>query len=216
MFKRIFTCLVVIAIAVFIANPSILAAKEQADKQVLYYASPGRDIRSADPAFATSSVELFIVYSMFNALVRYQPGNEGNMEAIEPDLAEKWDVSGDNKTWTFHLRKGVKFHHGYGEFMAEDAVFTFKRLKEEGAPWAKDYKNVQDVEAVDAYTVKFVLKEVDPFFLFDVRIVVGRVPVSCLFAFHYRPAEATRFTQLGVGCEVFANSQSEFAILLEH
>ena len=165
MLKRIFTFLIVITIAVFITNPSIVTAKELADKQVLYYASPGRDIRSADPAFSTSSVELFIVYSMFNALVRYQPGNEGNMEAIEPDLAEKWDVSGDNKTWTFHLRKGVKFHHGYGELTAEDAAFTFERLKEEGAPWAKDYKNVQDVQVVDTYTVKFTLKKVDPFFL---------------------------------------------------
>jgi peptide/nickel transport system substrate-binding protein len=164
MVRRILFCIMLIALSLTITSPMVFSA-EPAEKQELYYAISGRDIRSADPAFGTSSVELPIIYSMFDALVRYPPGNEGNMEAIEADLAEKWDTSDDGKTWTFYLRKGVKFHKGYGELTAEDVKFTFDRLKEEGAPWAKDYKNVAEIQIVDPNTVKFQLKKLDPFFL---------------------------------------------------
>jgi len=165
MFKRILVCLLATAVVATAAIPAALAVGELADKQVLYNASPGRDIRSADPAFATSSVELFIVYAMFNALVRYPPGNEGSLEAIEPDLAKKWDVSEDGKVWTFYLQKGVQFHKDYGELKAEDVKFTFDRLKSEGAPWAKNYKNVKGIKIIDDYTVQMTLAKVDPFFL---------------------------------------------------
>jgi peptide/nickel transport system substrate-binding protein len=165
MYKKIVFCLLAIALVSTLAGPIAFADQKLAKKQVLYYASGGRDIRAMDPAFALSSIEIFITYSMFNALVRYPPGNEGNLEAIEPDLAEKWEVSKDGKNWTFYLRKGVKFHKGYGELTAEDVKFTFDRLKPEGSPWAKDYKNVKEVKIVDDYTVVFSLEMVDPFFL---------------------------------------------------
>ena len=165
MFKRIFICVLVIVMAATAAIPIALAGEKLAEKQVLYYASSSRDLRAIDPAFGTSSMELFIIYSMFNALVRYPPGNEGDLEAIEPDLAKSWDVSKDGKVWTFRLRKGVKFHKGFGELTAEDVKFTFERLKTEGAPWAKDYKNVKDIKVIDDYTVQFTLEKVDPFFL---------------------------------------------------
>jgi peptide/nickel transport system substrate-binding protein len=145
--------------------PVTLAEKELAEKQVLIYASQGRDIRAMDPAFAVSAIEIYLTYAMFNALVRYPPGNEGDLEAIEPDLAKSWDVSKDGKVWTFHLRKGVKFHRGFGELTAEDVKFTFERLKPEGSPWAKDYKKVKQIKILDDYTVQFILEKVDPFFL---------------------------------------------------
>lgn len=164
MVKKILFSLLVVILSATLTCPAAFSA-DPADEQILYYASSGRDIRNADPAYANSSVELFIVYAMFDALVRYPPGKEGNLEAIEPDLAEKWEKSADAKTWTFYLRKGVKFHKDYGELTAEDVKFTFDRLSQEGAPWAKDYKNVEAIEIVDPYTVKFQLKTVDPFFL---------------------------------------------------
>ena len=165
MLKRIFICVLLIVMATMSAIPIALAGEKLAEKQVLYYASSGRDLRAVDPAFGTSSMELFIIYSMFNALVRYPPGNEGDLKAIEPDLAKSWDVSKDVKVWTFHLRKGVKFHKGFGELTAEDVKFTFERMETEGAPWAKGYKNVKDIKIINEYTVQFTLKEVDPFFL---------------------------------------------------
>jgi len=153
------------AMAVTAAVPAAIASEQLAKEQVLFAASSGRDIRATDPAFGVLTAELLIIYPMFNALVRYPPGNEGDLEAIEPDLAKSWDISKDGKVWTFYLRKGVKFHKGFGELTAEDVKFTFERMKTEGAPWAKDYKRIKDIKIIDDYTVQFVLEKPDPFLL---------------------------------------------------
>ena len=57
----------------------------------------------------------------------------GGLVAIDEDLkyrgelAEKWEASEDLRTWTFHLRKGVKFHHGK-DFGSDDVAATFKHI----------------------------------------------------------------------------------------
>jgi len=44
-----------------------------------------------------------------------------------PSLATNWDISADGMTYTFHLRRGVKFHDGT-DFGAEDVKATFDRI----------------------------------------------------------------------------------------
>ncbi len=177
MFKQILVCLLVIAIAATFAIPKAFGA-ELAEKQELLMASFGRDLRAVDPAFAVLGAEVIIPYMMFNALVRYPPGDAANLDAIEPDLAERWDVSKDGKTWTFYLRKGVQFHKGFGELTAEDVKFTFDRMKPEGAPWAKDYKRIDNIEILDKYTVRFHLKMSDPYMLMKLANFHGGFIVS--------------------------------------
>ena len=49
---------------------------------------------------------------------------------VVPMLAESWDISADGITWTYHIRKGVQFHKGFGEMTAEDVVFSFGQIRD--------------------------------------------------------------------------------------
>src|SRR5499433_660607 len=58
--------------------------------------------------------------------LEYLVGIDRNTGAYIPELAEKWEMAPDGKTWTITLRKGVKFHDNWGPFTAKDvrhAVF---------------------------------------------------------------------------------------------
>ena len=46
------------------------------------------------------------------------------VSVIEPQLASSWEVSPDASEYTFHLRKGVQLHFGYGEFNVDDVILT--------------------------------------------------------------------------------------------
>lgn len=78
-----------------------------------------------------------------------------------PRIAEKWEVSKDNKVFTFTLRKGVLFHDGK-ELTAEDVKFSFDAIfepKYEAARRRPYYEGIAKVEAVDKYTVKATAKD---------------------------------------------------------
>ncbi len=99
-----------------------------------------------------------------NKLVRGVFGPRANPALInvEPDLAEKWEVSPDSTVWTFHLHKGVKFHNvapvNGREFNSADVKASIERYKAGGVQ--KDvWEPVVNVETPDAYTVKITLSE---------------------------------------------------------
>lgn len=133
-----------------------------AEKTTLTVGIAAQDTGRLDPHFAVSTIDRIPVAWMFNALVRFPPGSI-DPARIEGDLAERWEVSADKKTWTFHLRHGVQFHAGYGEFTADDVVFSLKRAADpKTSAFSSELRAVESVEAVDPYTVKIVLKEVVP------------------------------------------------------
>lgn len=142
------------------------AGAAMAQGKVLKVGSGVADAGSLDPHFATTFGEYPIVKAMFNGLVDL-PAGTTDMENIQPDLATHWSVSDDGTVWTFHLREGVQWHHGYGEFTASDVVYSFNRMKSEevGSPWRSEVANIKDVRAVDAYTVEIELETADPFTL---------------------------------------------------
>src|SRR4026207_1198664 len=65
------------------------------------------DPRSLDPALSTDVPTGRAVGYVFDGLTRFEPDAK-----VEPALAERWDLSADGLTYTFHLRSGVTFHDG--------------------------------------------------------------------------------------------------------
>ena len=114
-----------------------------------------------DPAVGTDFSDTMALVNLYDSLVF--PNLDGS---VRPHLAEKWDISDDFLTYTFHLRKGVKFHNG-DELTAEDVVFSTERLFDIGEGFAyllqtrDDQGNIiagiESVKAVDDYTVEFKL-----------------------------------------------------------
>ncbi|MBE3597832.1 MAG: hypothetical protein IMX02_03205 [Limnochordaceae bacterium] len=78
---------------------------------------------------------------------------------VVPSLATGWSVSADGRTWTFHLRKGVKFHDGT-EFDAQAVKFNLERYMDPQLnPLNRPlWDPLQAVDVVDRYTVRIVTK----------------------------------------------------------
>jgi len=125
-----------------------------AQEKIVRMALRASDIRSLDPHYGTTTAEYACIDSLFNALVRFKP-EDITPEKIEPDLAEKWERSKNGLVWTFYLRKGVKFHKGYGELTAEDVKFSLeKAANKTTSSFAADYAALDRVEALDQHTVR--------------------------------------------------------------
>ncbi len=142
----------------------------------------GGDSVGLDPAFETDGNSFMVCDNVYNQLVTYA---EESTDII-PALATKWEISPDGLTYTFHLRKGVKFHDGT-DFNADAVVFSLgrqmkeKRVKFYRHKWEfpKDQpppeywlsmemdKIIDTIEAVDDYTVVFHLKRPEAPFLAD-------------------------------------------------
>ena len=133
-----------------------------AQEKVVREALKASDIRSLDPHYGTTTIDYACIAPMFNALVRFKPADI-NPEKIEPDLAERWERSKDGLVWTFYLRKGVKFHKGYGELTAEDVKFSLEKAANKATSgFAADYSALAKVDAVDKYTVRLTFKSAIP------------------------------------------------------
>src|SRR4030043_911477 len=133
-----------------------------AQEKVMRMALKASDIRSLDPHYGTTTVDYACIDPMFSGLVRFKP-EDINPEKIEPDLAERWERSKDGLTWTFYLRKGVKFHKGYGELTSEDVKFALEKAANKATSgFAADYAALAKVEALDKYTVRLTFKSAIP------------------------------------------------------
>jgi len=109
-----------------------------------------------DPAIHVDETQCFHVMNLYDPLVWPTKGGPP-----KPHLAESWEVSDDGLTYTFHLRKGVKFHDGT-ELNAEDVAFSVDRILSIGKGFAwlwKDVLDVGDTEVVDDDTVAFHLNQ---------------------------------------------------------
>src|SRR5206468_1000151 len=99
---------------------------------------------------------------MYDTLLRRSP-KDG--QTIIPDLAWKWDISPDGKKYTFHLRKGVKFHDG-ADFTAEDVKATYDRIahppKGVVIPRTPLFATVSEIVVIDPHKIEFRMSEPRP------------------------------------------------------
>jgi peptide/nickel transport system substrate-binding protein len=124
------------------------------------------DIEGLDPADIRSPHENYLAFNVYNALIRFKPGTA----ELEPDLAERWEVSKDGRTYNFWLRRNVTWHKGFGKFTSADVKFTFTRIMDGSAPsrYRGLFHNVERIDTPDDYTVRIVLKSPDPTFATNV------------------------------------------------
>ncbi|TVY05673.1 ABC transporter substrate-binding protein [Paenibacillus cremeus] len=105
-----------------------------------------------DPSLSTALVDRQVFQSIFDKLV----DTDANGKII-PMLAEKWEISPDQKTYTFKLRQGVKFQDGT-DFNADAVKFTFDRNMEKNSVRRGELSEVDKVTVSDPYTVVVTLK----------------------------------------------------------
>lgn len=109
-----------------------------------------------DPATGTDFSSTSAFTNFYDPLVF--PRSDGTME---PWIAEDWEVSEDEMTWTFYIRDDVEFHSG-NQLTAEDVMFSMERLVTMGEGFAYlfgDYIDIEESQAIDDYTVEFVLEQ---------------------------------------------------------
>ena len=109
-----------------------------------------------DPAKNPAQAAIRVFDLMYSRLTRL----DAQMRP-QPDLAEKWDISPDGKTYTFHLRQGVKFHGLNGrELTSADVKYTYERIiNPDTASIAKSFFDpIDHIDAPDPSTVTIVLK----------------------------------------------------------
>ncbi len=106
---------------------------------------------------------------IYNGLLRYNAQGK-----LVPDLAERYDVSPDGKTYTFYLRKGIAWHDGK-PFNADDVVFTFMALENPDytSPLRASLQGM-NIEKQDDFTVKIVLANPRP--QFPDKLTLGIMP----------------------------------------
>jgi peptide/nickel transport system substrate-binding protein len=133
------------------------------------------DVEGLDPARAAALATTRVYRTVHQGLVKYRPGTVD----LVPDLAESWSVSPDGKTYTFNLRRDVRFHDG-SAFDAEAVRFSYRRMIDRNFEFY-DPKNVggffmvglKDVEVTGPHQVRMHLERPNAAFLELSNIYAG-------------------------------------------
>lgn len=126
-----------------------------------------RDLGAMDPAYGIGNGDEFPIRQVFNVLVGPKNGTtELRFDQLQGELAEKWEMSPDATSFTFHLRKGIQWHRGYGEVTADDVAFTIARMRnpKTGSAYGSNFKEITAVDVKDKYTVTLTIASPNPFF----------------------------------------------------
>jgi peptide/nickel transport system substrate-binding protein len=189
------------------------------------------DATSLNPVIATDGQSYIAEWPIFDSLVELD-----EKLGVKPLLAESWDVSKDGLTYTFRLKKGVKWHDGK-PFTARDVAFTFysvldpkvttphrgyfdalvgfPELTNKDNPKKPEELAQKPIEVLDDYTVRFHLRY--PYGAFLAVLVnprAGIVPEHILKGQDFNTAEFNR-KPIGTGPFKFVEWKRGERIVLE-
>ncbi len=153
----------------------------------------GIDPYTLDPALSGEMTSHEYIVQLFSGLVRLGD----NLEPA-PDIAQRWELSDDGRTYTFYLRKGVMFHDGR-EVKAEDFKYSWERASDPdtGSQTAATYlgdivgvrevlagksQGISGVRVIDDYTLQVTIDAPKSYFLskltYPTAFVVDRADVE--------------------------------------
>ncbi|MBZ0136561.1 MAG: hypothetical protein K8I27_09330 [Planctomycetes bacterium] len=152
---------------------------EKAEEDEVLTVLRGDKSEILDPHATNSGGDANLIQQMYEGLVR---PSERPPVVWEPCLAESWEVDGEFKTYTFKLRKGVKFHDG-ADFNAAAVKRSYDRgrnLDDPAAPpklpYAEEYfGDIVSIETPDDHTVVFKLKETNPKFIANTGLFAASI-----------------------------------------
>jgi len=149
------------------STPSTAQGGADTEKKDSIVIAVSSDILSMNPYRYNETPTNQFMLHIYETLISFD-----NNAQVQPGLAETWEVAEDGVTYTFHLRKGVKFHDG-DEFTAEDVIASFDKAKNPDSPsaFSSFFTGVESYEALDDYTVAVKTKDVYPVLLNDLSNV---------------------------------------------
>ncbi len=150
----------------------------------MFYFNESAGISSLDPAFARDNANIWAVNQLFNGLVQ----TDSNMN-ITPCIAHSWEISGDGKVYTFHLRNDVYFHdddvfpqHKGRKVVAADFIYSFNRLADPLVAASGSW--VMGQVAVDEYNKHLAISASDDSTL-EIRLKKNHPPFISMLAMQY-------------------------------
>ena len=153
--------LALIVIAIFLLGIWGVAPGSSAGygpQQTVVVAKDISDAVTLDPNLAYEESGIVADLQMYSTLVKFPIGK---LTQVGPDVASSWDVSKDGRTFTFHLKHGIKFSSG-NTLTSDDVLYSFQRvvnLPKDPASWLITQMGIDDksvataVTAPDPYTV---------------------------------------------------------------
>ncbi|MDO8276717.1 MAG: ABC transporter substrate-binding protein [Burkholderiaceae bacterium] len=170
-----------------LAVPLLIALTPAAAKTLVYCAEGSPE--NFYPGINTTGTSFDANEPIYNRLVEFERGGT----RVGPGLAERWEISKDGLVYTFHLRRGVKWHNHRAfkptrDFNADDVLFAFERQWRENDPYFKvtsqnhSYFNdmgmpklLKSVEKVDDMTVRITLTKPEAPFLSNLAMPYAAV-----------------------------------------
>jgi len=163
-------------VALFLGGALCCAIQAQA-KPLVYCADASPE--GFDPSLWDSTSTSNVTSQLFNGLVGFERG----ATTLKPELATSWQIAPDAKTFTFTLRRGVRFHSTptftpTRDFNADDVIFTFRRMTDPQHPFHRAFavpyvyaqslglaQMIAGIDRIDDQTVRFRLTSPNVTFL---------------------------------------------------